>query len=320
MSMRFKRYFIGLVLMGLLACSDSSQQADPDFSPKNIHQSFSKQNSPVVFIDEAHHNFLTANGRYKPFTQVLESDGYTVKPGKRRLSFAHLNRADILVIANALDKRRKDWNPPYDEAFTHKEVSALKHWVSQGGSLFLVADHAPFPRVIDNLAKAFGFQFSHGHVGNAVFLARNNSLGKHAITSAINNAETSPFFPAALPALNDSAAGANPLYQVRSFGGSAFLPPANAISLLTLGKGSVSVVPEIPFQVTPDTPRVSMRGWSQGAVMEVGKGRIAVFAEGMMFSSQLDTKTGKKYGLVSQGAEQNERFLLNVMRWLAHAT
>ena len=56
-----------------------------------------------------------------------------------------------------------------------------------------------------------------------------------------------------------------------------------------------------------------MNGWSQGAVLEVGKGRIAIFAEGMMFSSQLDSKTGLILGLTSDGAEQNERFLLNVM-------
>lgn len=60
-------------------------------------------------------------------------------------------------------------------------------------------------------------------------------------------------------------------------------------------------------------------GWSQGAVLEVGKGRVAVFAEGMMFSSQVDTKTGKTFGLASKGAEQNEAFLLNTMAWLAGA-
>jgi len=86
---------------------------------------------------------------------------------------------------------------------------------------------------------------------------------------------------------------------------------------LTLGKGAVSITPAIPFQVNANTPRVSVEGWSQGAVLQIGKGRVAVFAEGMMFSSQLDTKTGKKYGLTSMGGEQNEMFLLNVMHWLS---
>ncbi len=62
-----------------------------------------------------------------------------------------------------------------------------------------------------------------------------------------------------------------------------------------------------------------MNGWSQGAVLKFGKGRLAVFSEGMMFSSQLDVKTGKKYGLRAVGAEQNEQFMLNIFYWLSSA-
>ena len=105
--------------------------------------------------------------------------------------------------------------------------------------------------------------------------------------------------------------------QVKTFGGSAFQPPEQATSLLTLGTGTVSHEPTIPFQISADSRTISTSGWSQGAVLEYGKGRVAVFAEGMMFSSQLDTKTGQTYGLHSPGAEQNEQFLLNVMHWLA---
>ncbi|NNG45348.1 hypothetical protein HJP15_20915 [Pseudoalteromonas sp. NEC-BIFX-2020_002] len=59
-----------------------------------------------------------------------------------------------------------------------------------------------------------------------------------------------------------------------------------------------------------------MDGWSQGAVLELGKGRIVVFSEGMMFSSQVDSTTGKKYGLTSAGAQHNEQFLNSVVHWL----
>jgi hypothetical protein len=48
-------------------------------------------------------------------------------------------------------------------------------------------------------------------------------------------------------------------------------------------------------------------------------GRVAVFAEGMMFSSQVEAKTGKTYGLRSLGAEQNEQLLRNLIAWLASA-
>jgi len=313
----FKVIFVGITLIVLFSCTDSYQQADPNFTPQNTQKTFSDKNSPVVFIDETHNNFLTANGRYRPFAQVLESDGYTVRPNKSHFSSDTLHSADILVIANALDKNRKDWNPPFADALTDEEVSSVKKWVLEGGSLFLVADHTPFPKIIENLAGEFGFEFSNGHVGNAVFHANDKTLAEHSITTReAGKVEQSFYLPTGL---TESSIQLNNIEQVRTFGGSAFKTPPEATSLLNLGEGAFSIVPDVPFQVNADTPRLLMHGWSQGAVLEVGKGRIAVFAEGMMFSSQLDTKTGKTFGLASKGAEQNERFLLNVMYWLAGA-
>ena len=292
-----KTILLGLFLVGVSSCSDSDQQPDFDFIPKNTKSSFSELNSPVVFIDEAHNNLHSAKGRFKPFVQVLTSDGYRVEPSKKKFTLEYLKQADILVIVNALDTSRRDYNPPYGDAFEAEEVEAVKQWVSQGGSLFLVADHTPFPKVIEKLSAAFGFEFSNGHVGNAIFRLDNKALMDHPITKKISHSER--------------------IVQVKTFGGSAFQIPEGAKPLLTLGKGAISLVPDIPFQVNEQTPRVSMDGWSQGAVLEVGEGRVAVFAEAMMFTSQLIVSTGEKRGLLSVGAEQNEQFLLNVMHWLS---
>ncbi len=108
------------------------------------------------------------------------------------------------------------------------------------------------------------------------------------------------------------------IVKVKAFGGSAFKIPENAKPLLVLGKGATSLMPDIPFQVNAETPRISMDGWSRGAVLEFGEGRVAVFSDGMMFSSQLIVSTGEKWGMLSVGAEQNEQFLLNVMHWLSN--
>lgn len=305
--------FIGLAMI-LVACSDSQQQADPDFRPESRVAHFSSEHGPVVFIDEAHNNFLTKNGRYRPFTQVLESEGFRVSSNTKRFTETPLSNVDILVIANALDRHRDDWLPPFEQALDQDEVEVLKSWVIQGGALFLVADHTPFPKVIKNLTLALGFQFINGHVGNATFSHLNQSLAEHVTTYKKESTQMAATQPVFLQGLGKVSSD---IRQVRSFGGSAFKAPENAVSLLNLGPGVSATTPEIPFQVEPDTPRVSMKGWSQGAVLKLGKGRVAVFAEGMMFSSQLMTKTGKKLGLRAIGAEQNEEFLLNIMHWLA---
>ena len=299
------------------SCSDSPQQADPHFRPQNKHKTFTPNDSPVVLVDEAHHNFLTADGRYTPFALVLRSDGFTVEPNTQRFSKSALKNADILVIANALDRERTDWQPPYANALNDNEVSAVTQWVRAGGALLLIADHTPFPRAIDNLARAFGFQFSNGHVRSANFRVSDKTLAEHRITTGDSTAPGNTSAPFYLNNLQTDSLALARVTRVRTFGGSAFKPPPQAQSLLRLGSDATSIEPKIPFQVTSATPRVDVEGWSQGAVLAFGKGRVAVFSEGMMFSSQLDTKTGNIHGMRSPGAEQNEQFLLNVMHWLS---
>jgi hypothetical protein len=304
-------------VLAISSCSDSSQQADPDFQPQSTTMSFASDKSPVVFVDEAHHNFLTISGRYKPFEQVLASNGYRVRPNTKNFTLELLEQADILVIANALDRTRSDWQPPFGSALDDNEVDSIKQWVIDGGSLLLIADHTPFPKFIENLALVFGFKFSHGHVGPALFRSSDASLSEHPITHGASQSSKETTGPLFIAELQQSASPTRQITQVKTFGGSAFKAPDEANSLLTLGQGAVSIEPVIPFQVTSSTPRIPMNGWSQGAVLKFGKGRVAMFSEGMMFSSQLDSKTGQKYGLRALDAEQNEQFLLNVMLWLS---
>ena len=293
----------------LFACTDGPQQADPNFSPTPVIPTYQAGNGPVVVIDSAHHNFLTKDGRYAPFTQVLTNDGYTVKSGMSRISAQSLAEVDVLVIANALDRDRQDWQPPYGQAISTQEISALVLWLQQGGALLLVADHTPFPKVIEDLTLALDIEFSNGHVGPYLFQREAGTLQQHKSTFG---EVTKPASPAFFTSLNTQDVN-----QVKTFGGSAFVPPEHGTSLLTLGKDTVSVEPTIPFEVTSSTPKKSISGWSQGAVLRVGKGKVAVFSEGMMFSSQLDRRSGALHGLRSPGAEQNERFLLNIMHWLS---
>jgi hypothetical protein len=312
-------------IMVLTSCSESPQQADPSFKPKNTVASFAPHHSPTVIVDNAHNNFLSITGRYKPFAQVLRSDGFIVRANTEKFTLKTLSQADVLVIANALDKPRKDWHPPYNQALHSDEVTAITDWVAKGGALMLIADHTPFPKVIENLAQSLGFTFSNGHVKSAIFRKTDRSLTAHITTypkesstskngiAQFSNTQSLPFY---IQQQSTTKPAYKQVTHVKTFGGSAFTVPKNALSLLNLGRNAISIEPAIPFQVNATTPRIAIDGWSQGAVLTLGKGRVAVFSEGMMFSSQRDTTTGNILGMTSSGAEQNESFLLNIMHWL----
>src|SRR5262249_46076026 len=78
----------------------AQQVNDPDFPTSVEHPAFTKRH-PRVGIDEAHRNFHTRDGRYKPFAMLLESDGYLVATAPR-FDAESLKAVDILVIANAM--------------------------------------------------------------------------------------------------------------------------------------------------------------------------------------------------------------------------
>src|SRR5881227_1639514 len=89
----------------LLAASRAQQVADPNFDAKVAHPAYSKD-GPRVLFDEAHKNFHTAGGRYKPFADLITNDGYQITPNKEKFSAATLKGFNVLVISNALGAER----------------------------------------------------------------------------------------------------------------------------------------------------------------------------------------------------------------------
>jgi hypothetical protein len=83
----------------------SGQMADPNFNAKvekPAYKNSSKKSGPKVLFDEAHNNFHTTTGRYKPFADLVTNDGYRVVPNKQEFSARVLQGYRILVISNAL--------------------------------------------------------------------------------------------------------------------------------------------------------------------------------------------------------------------------
>jgi hypothetical protein len=291
-------------LMIFISLSIHAQQlGDTSFTPKNTTRTFSSSQSPVVLLDEAHHNFHTMDGRYRPFVDILKSDGYSVKNNKTTFTKESLAHADILIISNALhSKNIENWDLPNYSAFSREEIEAVYQWVKNGGSLFLIADHMPFPKAAEDMAAIFGFQFNNGYVEELTNKAQLFEVNKGTLL--------------AHPILK-GAGIKEEITSVKAFTGQAFLSPPNAKPLLVFGDSAISYMPTKSWKFPADTPEIPVKGWNQGATLEFDKGRIVIFGEAAMFTAQISGKDKMKMGVIAEGAEQNEQFLLNIMLWLS---
>lgn len=306
-----KKIFVcfGLIAVSIGICN-AQQVPDFDFDPKISSPFYPEKGGPVVVVDEAHHNFHTIATRYNAFAKVLTRDGYHVKPGTQEFSAKALVGVKILVIANALNAiNEKEWSKPTPSAFTKLEIDAVNQWVKQGGSLFLISDHMPFPGANEALAATFGFRFYNGFATDTtdglfpgakkeldIFRRDNKSLASHQITNGNKQS--------------------GKIDHVATFTGQGFEIPEKAVSLLTFNEKYQILLPDTAWKFSGQTPRVAIKGFSQGAVLEYGKGRVAVFGEAAMFSSQLKGKDKIPFGLRSPDADQNLQFLQNLIHWL----
>ncbi len=105
--MRFT-YVVGqgiafLLTLMLLSCG-GGQQADPEYQARTNRAAYLNDH-PGVLFDEAHNNIHTVRGSYKPFADLLASDGYAVVSGEGEFSKALLEDYTILVISNPKGSR-----------------------------------------------------------------------------------------------------------------------------------------------------------------------------------------------------------------------
>ena len=160
----FRLYIFLLLVFILPSLSFSQQVTDTTYNPVFKSPAYDLGMGPVIFIDEGHYNLNTKNGRYKPFSNLLERDGYNVKEFNGVFNRKELAKCETLVISNALNENVEDWVISNPSAFTKSEISEIKEWVHNGGSLFLIADHMPMADASKDLAKAFEFDFTNGFI------------------------------------------------------------------------------------------------------------------------------------------------------------
>ncbi|GAA4274828.1 DUF4350 domain-containing protein [Aquimarina gracilis] len=299
------RLFYFFALLIFYHTSFAQQVSDPYYKPNIQNPEYEAGKGSIVFIDEGHYNFHTKSGRYKGFSNVLEADGYIVKPYTGLFEKEKLEKGKILVISNALHKANvQNWYLPNPSAFTKVEIEIVKKWVNDGGSLFLIADHMPMGGAAKDLAAAFGFEFTNAFAldtlgrGPAYFTIKEGTLIKNNISSGRNTGEK--------------------VKQVATFTGQAFKIPKDATPILVFNERFVNKLPDTAWVFNSKTKTYNVKGWSQGAYKKYGKGRIVAFGEAAMFTTQLAGPNKRKVGMNSEDAKENYKLLLNIIHWLDH--
>ncbi|HEX8653326.1 MAG TPA: hypothetical protein VF708_21100 [Pyrinomonadaceae bacterium] len=310
----------------LLSFGTHAQQiVDPDFKAPVERPAYPNKH-PVVMIDEAHANYHTAGGHYKPFADLLTSDGYRVVAGTKKFQKGSLKGVRVLVISNAIaPDATNDTSGP---AFTDAECETVRAWVHGGGSLLLIADHTPYGSAAENLARAFGVEMGKGYVFDfsnsvkegplgLVFSRENGLLGAHTLLQGRNASEE--------------------VKRIVSFTGQSVSVPAGATALMKLSPTAyespsgkelqVAVGMDASGKFTQNRENIAAHarpvgGRAQGIAMKYGKGRLVVAGEAALFSAQIirykegDEQREFKMGMNMPGNDDRQ-FTLNVLHWLS---
>ena len=301
MKTHFGRLLFLALTFALQSLAAGQQISDPLFNTTVAHPAFTK-NYPRVVFDEAHNNFHTTTGRYKPFVDLISSDGYNVVPGRKEFTKPSLSTFKVLVIANALGAEDMDEEGADSSAFTEEECDAVRDWVKGGGSLLLIADHAPFGGAAERLGKRFGVEMSKGYTldpenyakesgrpSTLLFSRENKGLLDHPITNGRNNGER--------------------INQVLTFTGQSLKGPEGSSVLLLLSQTAKD------YPTPQSETSTSAAGRAQGIAFKFGKGRVVVLGEAAMLSAQLAGSDRRPMGMNVPGSD-NRQLALNIMHWL----
>ena len=297
-----RRLIIAVCTFLLVMCGPviAQQMADPEFDTSVARPAY-KDDGPRVMFDEAHHNYHTSDGRYKPFVDLLSNDGYRVIRNRQPFVKARLSGFKILVIAGALGAEEDDDEGADKSAFTTEEIEAVADWVKDGGDLLLIADHAPFGGAAAALAKRFGVQMDNGYTfdeknsvagapTNLIFSRENKLLASHPITEGRNENER--------------------VKLVRSFTGQSLKGPEGSVAILNLSDSATSS-PHISAELV-----ASAAGRAQAIALKFGKGRVVVQGEAAMLTAQITGPDKRAIGMNVPGND-DKQYALNLMHWLS---
>jgi hypothetical protein len=222
---RVTRISFALALLVSVQSGAIAQQfADPAFDATVERPAFTERH-PLVLVDEAHHNFHTVGGRYRPFAELIKNDGYDVAPNTKKFTADALKDCAILVVANAQGAPAMRSPEASNPAFEPAECDAVHNWVRAGGSLLLIADHHTWGPSNERLATRLGVEVGKsstfdpansetGLPGQLNFTRVNKLIGDHPILTGRDGSER--------------------VDRVLTFDGQSLKGPPGAVALLKL--------------------------------------------------------------------------------------
>ena len=160
----------------------------------------------------------------------------------------------------------------------------------------------PMAGAAQDLAAEIEFEFSNGFVfdtisrGPAYFNLKERTLTESIITKGRDTTES--------------------VEQIAAFTGQAIKIPENATPILTFNKNYVNLLPDTAWVFDELTTSFNVEGWSQGACIKYGKGRVVAFGEAAMFTAQIAGPNKIKRGMNNEVAPENYQLLLNIIHWL----
>lgn len=297
-----------LVLMLSLSTSSFAQMLnDSSFNASIAKPKYKKQAGPHILIDAGHHNFIVEMGLIKPFVDLASNDGYKTTIDSGAFTPAYLAKYQLLLITPAMPFKFGSKKDIADEiTFTNQELVALKEWVSNGGSLIVLSEHAPIDKSMTPLLNTFGIQSSVGAVFDPVNCDTTIKLPLYETILKFTN--SNGLLNRSHPIITGAKKNEK-VQNIETYTGSALTGP-NYTTIFKLGTTATirkwnGILP-------------TGGGDSQCLAGSFGKGKIMAMGDCNGFTAMYVNSGGKRFNAGMQVEEYDwKQFVLNTIHWLS---
>jgi hypothetical protein len=247
-------------------------------------------------------------GLIKPLVDLARADGYIPKIDSALFTQSYLSKYKIVVISPAMPfKFGSKKEVTTESTFSPDEINAIHAWVSDGGSLILLSEHAPIDQSMSPLLAKFGIQSSIGIVWDS--LNCDNSTQRKGYQTLLKFTKENGLLNTEHPIIQGEKKNEQ-INSIVTYGGSG-LVGATYTNLFKL------------------SPTAEIKRWnginpsgtanSQGLAGKVGKGKLLALGDCNGFTAMyIPMAAGKKFYAGMQIPDHHwKQMVLNTLHWLS---